>query len=402
MTGQMSPAAGTNASAGARHARTGLLALLGALIVLVIIIPGTSTGTGLLKAGLLLLLFVAVRTFYMKPVASPTPSGAIVMACGIFINGAISAFAPLAAISRGLTTALFLVLCFILYSYIRSAADGSIREAHFSKPVASFAVGTWIAGISVCSISIAQRTPEWLALAQVMVTANLLLWLLFVGNIVRHAKVLFSRQIRRSVQGVLFLSTVATQSLVIAARVAFGKPGWYISVAPWFIGLGVAFYAVSFLLVAGRYLRGGRRTDPDTDWFNTNCITHGAMSITGLAGAVSGQVAPNALLAIWVWVILWFIVVETMEVRRAAVRIRRHGLRTGIFTYDPTQWSRNFAFGMLYAFTMNFRIDQSVAAGTFLAGFREIVVAWFGWVVLVLLAIEGAIFLADRIVLSSR
>lgn len=391
---------GGRPTAGSLPARAALLALLGVLIVLVIILPAANEPTILLKAGLLLLLFGAVRVFYMKRIPSPTPSGAIVMANGIFINGAISAFAPLTFAARGLTMALFLLLCFILYSYLRSAVDGTIREMHFSNPVASFAVGTWVAGISVCSISVAQRLPEWLPVARVMVVANVLLWLLFIGNSVRHVKALASEPVRNKVHGVLFLSTVATQSLVIAARVAFGRPAWYVATAPWLIGLGLAFYAASFVLVARRYLRDGRRTDPDTGWFNTNCIIHGAMSITGLASAVSGVVAPNAVLAIWIWVIFWFVVVEAMEVRRAAVRIRRYGLWKGIFSYDPTQWSRNFTFGMLYAFGMNFRVDQTAAAGSFPAGLREIVIGYFGWVVLGLLVIEGAIFLSDRIVIS--
>ena len=130
--------------------------------------------------------------------------------------------------------------------------------------------------------------------------------------------------------------------------------------------LGVFFYIVSFSLIVRRYACEGKAIDLDKGWFNTNCIIHGAMSITGLASAVCGVVPANLILLVWLWVISWFVIVEIIEIARAVKRIRLYGFADALLVYDPTQWSRNFTFGMLYAFTLNFDISQSAAANSFL------------------------------------
>jgi len=46
------------------------------------------------------------------------------------------------------------------------------------------------------------------------------------------------------------------------------------------------------------------------------------------------------------------VLVEAAELLRLVRRVGQHGLRQGIFTYHVSQWSRNFTFGMFYAFTL--------------------------------------------------
>jgi hypothetical protein len=121
------------------------------------------------------------------------------------------------------------------------------------------------------------------------------------------------------------------------------------------------------------------------------------MSITGLASAVSGVVPADLTLLIWLWAISWFVIIEAIEIARAVKRTNLHGLVDGLFVYDPTQWSRNFTFGMLYAFTLNFHILQSSAANTWLIPLHQAVLRYFAWVVLVLLVLEILVFLRDRL-----
>lgn len=40
-----------------------------------------------------------------------------------------------------------------------------------------------------------------------------------------------------------------------------------------------------------------------------------------------------------------------LEVYRFFKRIKRFGMKEGVLTYDVTQWSRIFTFGMFYTFT---------------------------------------------------
>ena len=168
-------------------------------------------------------------------------------------------------------------------------------------------------------------------------------------------------------------------------------------IAPWIIMLGVFFYFVSFFLIVRRYAYEGKAVDLDKGWFNTNCIIHGAMSITGLASAISEVVAANFILLIWLWVLFWFVFVEIVEIIRAIKRIRNYGFAEGLLIYDPTQWSRNFTFGMLYTFTLNFDISQSVAANSSLLPLHAAVIHYFAWIVLILLLAEIFVFFRDRL-----
>ena len=350
------------------------------------------------RAVLMALLFLVSNRLFMNKMPSPTGSGAIVMAIGIFINGALVHFPLLnTGYARSLAMLLFILLLFIVASYVRDAVQGRAFTIHFAHPVTSFAVGTWIAGTSVCGVTLCQRLPEWRPLVQVLVIGNIGLWLYFVSRMVRNFIQLFATGFWRNVHGVLLLSTVSTQSLVVVWKAAFGASWGYQLIAPWVIALGVLFYCVSFYLIVRRYVGEGRGFDLDKGWFNTNCIIHGAMSITGLASVVSGVVPTHLTLLLWLWVIFWFVVVEVVELARAGQRLRRYGLAEGLLVYDPTQWSRNFTFGMLYAFTLNFDLGSNVAADSFLRLLHQAILHSFAWVVLALLLVEISIFFRDRL-----
>lgn len=383
---------------GRSFAGTTVFALCTAAIVWATVAGSIAAPLEIPRLIVLAVLFLVIKYFFMKDISSPTGSGAIVMALGIFINGAIVHYPFLnTELARSFALILFILFLFIGYSYIVDSLRGKVFRMHFENHVGSFAVGTWIAGTSVCGIALCARLPEWKPLVQILVIGNIGLWCYFVYRAVGSFLHFFSAGAWRKVHGVLFLSTVSTQSLVIVWKVAFGASTTYTLVAPWVILLGVIFYCVSFYLIARRYAGEGTNVDLDKGWFNTNCITHGAMSITGLASAVSGVVPPDLTLLIWLWAMFWFVIIEIVEIGRAVIRTRLHGFADGLLVYDPTQWSRNFTFGMLYAFTLNFDIAQSAAAGTFLLPLHQAVLHYFAWVVLILLLLEIFIFLRDRL-----
>ncbi len=357
-----------------------------------------STSFELLRTSLLAGLFLLIRFLFMKNIPSPTGSGAIVMGIGIFINGAILQFSFLnKELAPSLTLILFLLLVFIAGSYGMDVVRGKLFQAHFANPIGSFAVGTWIAGTSVCGIALCQRLPDWKPFVQLLEIGNIGLWLCFVYHAVQNFRRFFTTESWQKVHGVLLLSTVSTQSLVIVWKAAFGTSVFYRLAAPWMILLGLLFYIVSFSLIVRRYACEGRGIDLDKSWFNTNCIIHGAMSISGLASAVCGVVPANLILLVWLWVISWFVIVEIIEIIRAVKRIRLYGFADALLVYDPTQWSRNFTFGMMYAFTLNFDISQSAAANSFLRPVHGAMIHYFAWVVLVLLLFEIFVFFRDRL-----
>lgn len=148
---------------------------------------------------------------------------------------------------------------------------------------------------------------------------------------------------------------------------------------------------MAFVLIIKRYffVKGWSITD---DWQNTNCILHGAMSITGLAIVVSGAVNNNIILFIWLWILLWFIIVENIEILSAVKRVKKYGFVKGIAIYDVTQWSRIFTFGMLYTFTMKFNLTLPTLSNAFFLSLQYLILKSGTWVMVIILIIEGTLF----------
>jgi hypothetical protein len=317
------------------------------------------------------------------------------MALGIFVNGAAYRFplhenwGPLYSIG------LFLIWLFVMGSFAKTAFQRQLIAKHLSDPIQSFAVGTWVAGTSVCGTAIAKRIPDWEWLAWGMAVIALLLWLYYIVRSVANFRAIWNSDLYRKVHGVILLPTVSTQSLVILFHTLYGNqaPNWIFTAV---ITFGAGLYAFGFILIIKRYVLT-RSWNIADEWPNTNCILHGAMSITGLASAVSGAVPPNVTVAIWLWVLLWFIIVECVECVRAALRIKRYGLTRGIGVYHVSQWSRNFTFGMLYAFTLFFDLSRtSMAKAGMLHTIKSAIIDYGAWVVLALLVNECLLFLKAK------
>src|SRR5690606_9654592 len=118
-----------------------------------------------------------------------------------------------------------------------------------------------------------------------------------------------------------------------------------------------------------RYLRGGWSLVHD--WNNTNCILHGAMSITGLAAALTLSVPLGFTVLVWGWVLAVFVVVEAVELLRAVKRVSALGWKEGVLSYHVSQWSRNFTFGMFYAFTVH--LPARLLPGSFMRGTHHVI-----------------------------
>jgi hypothetical protein len=196
------------------------------------------------------------------------------------------------------------------------------------------------------------------------------------------------------VNGVLLISTVGTQSTVILGNTVFGK-GYPVLASRLFITLGILFYIFAFVLIIKRYFFTNDWNVED-DWQNTNCILHGAMSITGLASVVSKAVNYNMILVIWIWIIVWFAIVEIIELYRGCRRIKKYGFSNGIAVYDVTQWSRIFTFGMFYTFTMRLNLSMSDYSNNFLLSLQNFILKSGTWVMVIILVIEGILFFKSQ------
>lgn len=345
---------------------------------------------------LLLLLWGAsefVRRFLMERGDSPVPSGSIVMAGGIFVIAAFGQLGLPQVVGRLVALELLVVWGYLAFSYAGMRRRGELGES-VRRPMMAFAVGTWVAGSAVLGRALIQVLPEWrlVGLALWVVAVAVWLWYLRLLPAAFRAAVDPSEGYRAN--GAILLSTVATQSLVVAgsALVPGGLPQ---PVSAALILLGYLFYAVGLVLIVRRYLSRSDWTLAD-DWGNTNCIIHGAMSITGLAIVASGTLPAAWAVATWVWVLATFVLVEALEVARAFARLRAYGLRKGVFSYFASQWSRNFTFGMFYGFTL--QLNRSPAApDSWATGLQGAILAYGQYVVLAVLLAELAVFFYNRI-----
>lgn len=322
-------------------------------------------------------------------------SGAIIMANGIFLIGAVEAF-PLLDIQLGKYLAFLLLIVWILvYKSL------SIQFFHrdflipfIKHPVKSFTMGTWIAGVSVLCNVFLKYFPGIILMTQAMAALNTLLWLFFLVNCFYNFKQLIFDHKDYPVHGILLISTVGTQSIIILlSNVFFQLP---IIFSELIIILGLLFYIVSVILITKRYAKEKGLTLVD-DWTNTNCIIHGALSITGLAIIVSNSFTPSFVIGLWLIVMLLIVIIETVEVIRAILRIKLYGWNKGVFTYHISQWSRNFTFGMFYAFTLFMHNHPAYTMSNQLYNFQELFMLFWGWIVLLTLLGQIAIYLKFRI-----
>lgn len=223
-----------------------------------------------------------------------------------------------------------------------------------------------------------------------MALLNSLLWILFIGTCVYNFKRLLFEVHDYPVHGILLLSTVGTQSIIVLLNNVFFQLPTVFSKSIIIVGIG--FYVVGMFLITIWNATKSHWTISE-DWPNTNCIIHGALSITGFAIVTTHTFSPFLVQLLWVITFGLIVIVESLEVIRGVKRVRKLGWSKGIFTYNVTQWSRNFTFGMFYVFTLLMYKDSELQ---FTGGWHTtqgIVLHVWAWVVLIALLVQMAIYI---------
>ena len=341
---------------------------------------------------------VLARRLFPSRAAVPAAAGAAVMALGIFGLAALQEMPLL----RPIATQPLAMALLVAWAVLAVAHGAALRSGIFwrdtGRPIGAFAIGCWVAATAVLLEMIVLAVPEWRPLALVLGLLAAAIWLWFLKILAEDARAVVGSASRGLVPGVVLLSTVSTQSLALAALALFPE-GALRPLAGVLIALGGLMYLAGVVVIVRSHVRAQGWTLAD-DWDNTNCILHGAMSITGLA-VVSGSVGPPIVsVVLWLYVLAVFVAVEAIEIVRLVARVRAYGWRRGAFAYRVSQWSRNFTFGMFYAFTLALAQRIEFPEGwSWVGSLQHPVLAFGPYVVLGLLLIEGALFIgscADR------
>ncbi|WEG14706.1 hypothetical protein PU629_10305 [Pullulanibacillus sp. KACC 23026] len=320
-----------------------------------------------------------------KKISIKTSSMAVVMALGILTDGVLSSYfgsgLVLIKLLSVLTIAIWLSLALC---YLNSLINMKFKELHLSHPINQFGIGTWVAGTSICGILISKNFHV-LAIVKLMIYFNFGLWLFYILTSLYTLLEIRDNHLIKKVHGILLLNTVSTQSLVLLVNTVWGHAPIALNIS--LIGLGFFLYGINIILIIRRYLDKAS-WKLASDWANTNCIIHGALSITCLA-CIKAHVIPNqSLMIIWIFVLVLFLLIESFELYRMYVRIKLFGWKNGIFIYDVSQWSRLFTFGMFYTLTAS--ITPSALLFTYI---HQFIAAVGIWVIVLLVLVElGLLF----------
>ncbi|WP_026700647.1 TDT family transporter [Salibacterium aidingense] len=338
-----------------------------------------------------LLVCIICKYWFIKKESLPTPAGAIIMAHGIFFYSAMREFPTLYDNGELLALILAGVWLAMVVSIFSALCKGEFHKKYLQHPIQLFAVGTWVAGTSVLGNVIHEFSINLGFIPYLMGTFNVILYIWYVCHCIDGFKRILQGPEKNNVHGVLLLATVGTQSIVILLFNIFNNPLPDYGNAL-ILSFGLLLYVTGFLLIMRRYLwiRNWKIAD---DWKNTNCIIHGAISISGLAASLTTAFPVRFIFVLWIWAVSWFVVVEAIELWRVVARIKCYGVAKGIARYDISQWSRNFTFGMLYAFTVSF----SAIEGEFVIFVRELILSFGPWLVLAFLLYEIILFIKDKV-----
>lgn len=334
---------------------------------------------------------------------NPT-SAAFIMSLGIFVYGPATSFSIFGLRFGVISTILLLIVWLPIYFQLSYSFlfDKVYRLTLLQNPIQSFAVGTWIAGISVLCNVLIKYFPDFRNIIYFMTFINVSIWICFVFLIVYNFIQLYKHDYKDKVHGLILLSAVATQSIVLLINSVF--PIKFAYLRP-IIVLGLLFYALGIILLLNRY-NFTKKWDLVTDWNNTNCVIHGALSITGLAIVSTQSLSTNAMLAFWTLVFILLVFIEIIEIIRATKRIQSLGFKKGIGNYHISQWSRNFTFGMFYAFTRHMLDSPHYTVPTVLSKILVQFITIWAMLTAFLLLYEIALYMLDyfnkRRVLSQK
>jgi len=241
------------------------------------------------------------------------------------------------AVTAGL---LLLFALFVAFRFLTQATrEPGVLWSYSSD---HFRIGTWVAGSAVLAALIHAQAA---LLAQALFVLSVILWMMYLRWLIGMA--VRERLQGGNLNGTVFLSTVATQSIVIAFMVVF--PGHITTFLPWLIILnvfGIALYWISFALV---WVAGAFRK-PFRQWVPQNNITHGALSITMLSAQMIEESIPGSLpyfhLVIQVaWVatalmVVGSLVYEVWLVAKCKIKL---------LNFHLGNYARNFTYGMFFA-----------------------------------------------------
>ena len=166
--------------------------------------------------GMLAVLNVVVRFVLLRGLQAPLGAGAAVMAVGIFALAALQELpVPRAALTRLLALQLTINWAGLALAYALAARRSPGRLLRRDNPGQRFALGTWVAASAVLEEVVLAGVPAWRGFAAALLGLTTLLWLGYMPLVAGGFRHLVAGDEGTHPTGVILLSTVSTQALVL-------------------------------------------------------------------------------------------------------------------------------------------------------------------------------------------
>ncbi len=349
--------------------------------------------------GATVLFFLFYYSVYGKFIYIDTVSAAIVMAIGVFSVNIIPQFTSNSLWYKGVALTVLVIWAIYMTSYMFSLITKNFKSLHYESIIGRFRIGTWVAGTSVTVIIISNYFPAFNRMIIPLVILNTLLWVCFFFSSIRSILLIFKNKYINNVSGILFLTTVSTQSLVLMYNNVWGSFHQLFYINIMLIAIGFLFYLLCITLIIQRYTKYSWQLI--SDWKAPNCMVHGALSILGSAAVISKSLSIEMVLILWIIVVILFAANEIVEIVRAVFRTKVFGWIDGLCIYHPSQWSRIFTFCMFYTFTLKFNTSFDIQT-PWLVYSQQTILAVGKWIIVILLIIEIGLLIRAQFPTSKR
>lgn len=314
-----------------------------------------------------------------------TVSTAIVMAIGVFSVNVAPQFAISSIWLKWIAFIAISIWAFFMTSYIFSFITKDFKSLHYENIIGRFRIGTWVASTSVTVIILSNYFPMFGRIILPLVMLNTLLWLFFFFISIKGILSILKDKHVKNVNGILFLTTVSTQSLLLMYNNVWDGFYQFLYINELLIAIGFLFYFVCIALIIKRYTKYDWSLI--NDWKAPNCMFHGALSILGSAAIISESLNYEMVLILWTIVVIIFVANEIMEVVRGVLRTKAYGFIEALCVYHPSQWSRIFTFCMFYTFTFKLHTNDHMQV-SWIANSQQSILLAGKWIIAILLIIE--------------
>jgi len=284
-------------------------------------------------------LFTAVLTY--KRIQLQTGFMAVVMSLGIMNFGVLELPQNHSMWNSTLYYVTLLILFTFWFHIFVSICKKIFIQKHAAASVNRFTMGTWVAGNSIMIVLTHYMFGFHHAWISFFAIANVLVWLCFIFLSIYTFGKGITEWKETTLHGNLFLTTVSTQSVAILLLTIF--PQVSLALIVMIIIFGLLFYLISFVFITTHF--------SFSNWNATNCIFHGALSISGLTILFADLLSMQSLVTLWLITLTTFIIIEILEITVFIKLVTRNNPFQVILSSNISHWSRLFTFCMFFTFT---------------------------------------------------